>query len=175
MGEETALSMAREVNAHWRMRLSVPGLWMVWVFLATLACVTTIPPRDTGDPVAVTGPSGPSPAPTPVASPGASPSPGSSPSPAASPQGLAYTPDMQPLFQSDCVSCHSGRRADGNYAMDSYFNVMRDVRPGDASSPLVTTTQSRGSMYRYWSGSNRAQKADMVQRWVVTDHAAQTR
>jgi hypothetical protein len=59
--------------------------------------------------------------------------------------------------------------------MDSYGNVMRDVRPGDASSPLVTTTGSRGSMYRYWSGSNRAQKADMVQRWVVTYRAAQTR
>jgi hypothetical protein len=82
---------------------------------------------------------------------------------------------MQPLFQSDCVSCHSGRRAYGNYAMDSYASVMRGVRPGDASSPLVRTTQSRGSMYRYWSGSSRAAKADMVLRWVVTYQAAQTR
>jgi Protein of unknown function (DUF3570) len=59
--------------------------------------------------------------------------------------------------------------------MDSYANVMRGVRPGDASSPLVRTTQSRGSMYRYWSGSSRAAKADMVLRWVVTSWAAQTR
>ena len=82
---------------------------------------------------------------------------------------------MQPLFQSDCVYCHSSRRADGNYAMDSYAAVMKDVRPGDASSTLVTTTQSRGSMYRYWSGSNRDQKAAMVLHWVVDDRAAQTR
>ena len=51
---------------------------------------------------------------------------------------------------------------------------MREVRAGDARSRLVTSTQSRGSMYRYWSG-NAATKAELVRRWVVENAAAQDR
>ena len=87
---------------------------------------------------------------------------------------MAYIPDIKPIFDSDCVYCHSPSRALGNYSMTTYAEVMRDVQPGSASSRLVVLTQPRGSMYRYFSGDAQT-KAAMVQKWVVTDRAAETR
>lgn len=81
---------------------------------------------------------------------------------------------MQPLFEADCVRCHSGSRPDGNYAMTTYAQVMRAVTAGSARSRLVVTSQRNGSMYRYWSG-NAAAKADLVRTWVVSSAAAETR
>jgi hypothetical protein len=51
---------------------------------------------------------------------------------------------------------------------------MAAVQPGNARSALVVTTQSNGSMYRYFSG-NRATKAGLVRQWVVNFNAQQTR
>jgi hypothetical protein len=117
--------------------------------------VKALPPTDTGDSL------------NPVA-------PDSSTTPSTSTQTLAYDPDLKPVFAADCVACHGGFRADAGYVMTSYAQVMRAVRPGDASSPLVIVTQRNGSMYRYFSG-NRATKSQMVFDWVVTNHAAETR
>ena len=87
---------------------------------------------------------------------------------------MAYTPDLQPIFNSDCTSCHSGSRPAGNYSMTSYNGVMRAVRVGSASSALVIVTRSSGSMYRFFSG-DRAAKSAMVNQWVITDGAAASR
>jgi hypothetical protein len=87
---------------------------------------------------------------------------------------LAYTPDLKPIFDSDCTYCHSGSRPSAGYSMSTYAAVMQDVVAGNASSRLVTTTQPSGSMYRYWSG-DRAGKAAMTRSWVVDYKAAQTR
>lgn len=87
---------------------------------------------------------------------------------------LAYVQDMAPIFASDCTPCHSGSRPSANYSMTTYANVMRDVVPGSASSPLVVTTQPSGSMYRYFS-VDRAGRSAMVRQWVVDNQAAQTR
>lgn len=87
---------------------------------------------------------------------------------------VAYTPDLAPIFAADCLRCHSGTRPDGNYSMATYDLVMRKVVVGNARSALVTSTQSRGSMYRYWSG-NASAKAELVRSWVVDNAAAQTR
>jgi len=87
---------------------------------------------------------------------------------------LAYTPDMAPIFASDCTPCHSGSRPLGNYSMTTYAAVMRDVTPGNANSRLVIWTQPSGTMYRYFS-VDRAGRAAMVKRWVVDNNAAQTR
>ena len=90
---------------------------------------------------------------------------------------VAYVQDLQPIFQSDCVPCHSGSRPDGNYSMSNYAQVMRAVAAGNARSALVVVTQRNASMYRYWSGnaSTRATKAELVRKWVVENGAAQTR
>jgi hypothetical protein len=132
------------------------------VFCASLSavalsgCVKVQPPTDTagsGTSDSLTSPT--SPTPTPSAA-------------------LAYVQDMQPIFASDCVVCHSGSRPSAGYSMSTYAAVMRDVTPGNPNSRLVIWTQSNGSMYRYFSG-NRSSKADMVKRWVVDSNAAQTR
>jgi hypothetical protein len=137
-----------------------------------LACVKALPATDTGG-ITSTGPSATASAPTPTVTPGTG---GPTPTPTASPSGtsLAYTPDLQPVFASDCLVCHSDRNPLGRYSMSTYSAVMRAVSPGSASSTLVRVTQSNGSMYRYWSG-NRTTKAALTRDWVVTSRAAQTR
>jgi hypothetical protein len=126
------------------------------------------PATDTGG---ITSAAGPSTLPTPTttatpATPGCS---GSSATTA-----LAYTPDLQPVCASDCLSCHNDRSAARGYSMSTYAGVMRAVTPGSASSLLVQVTKSNGSMYRYWTG-DRATKAAMTLNWVVANKAAQSR
>ena len=133
-----------------------------------IGCVKVNPATDTGG---ITSAAGPSTVPTPTTT--ATPAtPGSSGSTATT--ALAYTPDLQPVFASDCLSCHNDRSAARGYSMSSYAAVMRAVTPGSASSLLVQKTQSNGSMYRYWTG-NRATKAAMTLNWVVANKAAQSR
>jgi len=93
---------------------------------------------------------------------------------AASAQQLAYLPDLQPIFNADCTPCHTGGRPAGNYSMTSYNSIMAAVRAGSASSPLVIVTRPSGSMYRFFTG-DRATKSAMVNQWVVSNGAAQTR
>lgn len=145
-----------------------------------LGCIKAQPATDTGGlgttTRAVT--SGPSTVTTPTPTATATPAPGgATPTPTATPgtsTGLAYTPDLSPIFASDCLVCHSDRNPLGRYSMSSYSAVMRAVTAGSASSTLVRVTQSNGSMYRYWTG-DRATKAAMTRDWVVTYRAAQTR
>ncbi len=126
------------------------------------ACVQAKPPTDTGDSLTPTSPTTGGTSPT---------------TPASSTGPFAYDPDVRAVFASDCVLCHGGIRVDGNYRMTTYAEVMRGVVAGNAQSPLVTTTRSRGSMYRYFSGptATRQQKSDMVYSWVVNYKAQQTR
>lgn len=93
---------------------------------------------------------------------------------AATAQKIAYSPDLQPVFNSDCTSCHGGSRPAGSYSMSTYSGVMRAVTVGSASSALLIVTRSNGSMYRFFSG-DRAAKAAMVNQWVVTDGATASR
>ncbi len=131
------------------------------VSAAVGACVQTNPPTDTGNPTA------------PSSSSNAQPTPPPAPTPTSN-QALAYNPDMKPIFDSDCVVCHSGSRPSAGYSMVTYADVMRAVIPGNANSPLVVWTQPGGSMYRFWTG-NPSQKATMVRQWVVNNNAAQSR
>jgi hypothetical protein len=134
--------------------------------LCASGCVKAQPPTDTGDPV-VSSPTSPT-TPTPTSPSG--PTTGES-------TALAYNQDLKPLFASDCLVCHGPTRADGNYRMTTYAQVMQDVRAGSAASRLVTITQPSGSMYRYFSGSTatRQAKASEIRTWVVTYNAQETR
>jgi len=137
-----------------------------------IGCVKANPPTDSGDPV-VSSPTSPS---SPTSSNPTNPTTPTTPT-TSDPTPLAYNPDMKPLFQADCVSCHGSGRADGNYRMTTYGQVMAAVRAGSASSLLVAVTQPGGSMYRYWSGSNstRSSKAAQVRSWIVTYNAQENR
>jgi hypothetical protein len=89
-------------------------------------------------------------------------------------QPLAYVQDIKPIFDRDCLSCHSSREARGNYSVSTYADVMNDQRAGDASSSVVVDCAPGGSMYRYFSG-DATTKANVVFRWMVYYNAAQTR
>jgi hypothetical protein len=79
---------------------------------------------------------------------------------------VAYNPDIKPILDSSCRSCHA--------QLGSYAGTLLVVRPGDPSSPLVVKTQPGGSMNSKLPG-NRAANAELIRRWVVENGAAQSR
>lgn len=137
----------------------------VAVMLAAVgsACITRDPNVDTGNEVT---------SPTTTATP---PPTTTTPTPTPTPTvTVAYNQDIAPILRADCQRCHTGSRPDAGYSVDTYELTLREVRAGDARSRLVTSTQNRGSMYRYWSG-NAANKAELVRKWVVENAAAKDR
>ena len=132
---------------------------------SSVACVKAVPPTDTGDPL-ISTPTSPTRPTTPT-----------TPTIPTTPTALAYNQDLKAVFQSDCVTCHGPSRADGNYRMTTYAQVMTALRAGNASSTLVAVTAQNGNMYRYWSGSTatRQAKAAQVRSWVVTFNAQENR
>lgn len=126
--------------------------------------------REDGEERSPTAPSGvgtPAPAPAPTPTPTTP-----TPAPGAGTTGLTYAKDIQPILATDCVVCHSPSRASAGVDLSSYTAVMRVVTPGSARSILVQVTQPSGLMYNQLSG-NRAQKAQTIYDWVVSNNAAQ--
>jgi hypothetical protein len=97
----------------------------------------------------------------------AAPAPAPSPAPATpTTSAVAYTPDLQPFFNSDCVPCHGAKSPAARYSMTTYAGVMTAVKARNASSALVIVTQPGGLMYSFLSG-DRAGKSAMIRTWVL--------
>ena len=130
--------------------------WRAWLLLPlstsalVCACVQGQPAADTGDPGFPFGPS------------------------AIGVQPLAYVQDIKPIFDRDCLNCHGGREAAGNYSVRSYADTIAGQRPGDASSSVVVDCAPGGSMYRYFTG-DAVTKATLVFRWMVVYDGMQSR
>ncbi len=137
------------------MRFAI-GTWRAWLLLLlstsglVCACVQGQPAADTGDPGFPFGPS------------------------AIGVQPLAYVQDIKPIFDRDCLNCHGGREAAGNYSVRSYADTIAGQRPGDASSSVVVDCAPGGSMYRYFTG-DAVTKATLVFRWMVVYDGMQSR
>lgn len=114
------------------------------------ACVQGQPATDTGDPGFPFGPS------------------------AVGVQPIAYVQDIKPIFDCDCLNCHSERRTAGNYSVLSYADTIAGQRPGDASSSVVVDCSPGGSMYRYFTG-DAVTEATLVFRWMVVYNGMQSR
>jgi hypothetical protein len=89
-------------------------------------------------------------------------------------QTIAYVQDIKPIFDRDCLECHSSRNPRGNYSVSTYAETVAGQRPGDARSSVVVDCSPGGSMYRYFRG-DAVTEATMVFRWMVVYNAAQTR
>jgi hypothetical protein len=115
---------------------------------AISACVTAQRASDAGDPGFPFGPS------------------------AVGPGLLSYTQNIKPIFDTDCLSCHSAGNAQGGYSVSSYASTVAGQRPGDAASSLVVDCAPGGSMYGYFSG-DAVTKATEVFRWMVYFNAVE--
>jgi hypothetical protein len=135
----------RRTAGSWR-----AGLLLLSTSAFVGACVQGQPATDTGDPGFPFGPS------------------------AIGVQPIAYVQDIKPVFDRDCLSCHGGREAAGNYSVRSYADTIEGQRPGDASSKLVVDCSPGGSMYRYFTG-DVVTKANLVFRWMVVYDGMQSR
>jgi hypothetical protein len=130
--------------------------WRAWLLLLlstsalVCACVQGQPAADTGDPGFPFGPS------------------------AIGVRPIAYVQDIKPIFDRDCLNCHGGREAAGNYSVRSYADTIAGQRPGDASSAVVVDCAPGGSMYRYFTG-DAVTKATLVFRWMVVYDGMQSR
>ena len=118
--------------------------------LLTVGCVQGRPASDTSDPGFPFGPT------------------------AVGSQTISYNQDIKPVFDRDCLECHSSRNARGNYSVTTYSDAIAGQRTGDASSSVVVDCAPGGSMYRYFRG-NAVSEATMVFRWMVVYNAAETR
>jgi hypothetical protein len=87
---------------------------------------------------------------------------------------IAYAQDIKPIFDRDCLECHSSRNARGGYSVSTYAATIAGQRPGDARSSVVVDCAPGGSMYRYFRG-DALTEATMVFRWMVVDNGAETR
>src|SRR5438105_15717290 len=112
----------------------------------SFSCVQARPAADTADPGFPFGPS------------------------AVGVQPLAYVPDIKPILDRDCLSCHSTRDARGNYSVSTYADVVSGQTPGDARSSLVVDCSPGGSMYRYFGG-NQTTAATEIFRWMIVYNA----
>jgi hypothetical protein len=90
------------------------------------------------------------------------------------PTPIAYIQDIKPIFDQDCLSCHSSFDARGNYSVSTYKETIAGQRPGDAKSSAVVDCSPGGSMYQYFSG-DAVTKATLVFRWMVVYNGQETR
>jgi hypothetical protein len=85
---------------------------------------------------------------------------------------LTFAQDVQPILNSDCVSCHGSSRQEAGFDFRTYTGVMRAVTPVSNAAILVRATQPGGIMYQEFRGSAAA-KAETIRRWVVDFKAVQ--
>jgi hypothetical protein len=78
---------------------------------------------------------------------------------------------VQPIFASDCVSCHGPSQKQAGVDLSSFSGVSKVLSAGNKQSTVVLVTQPGGLMYSMLSG-NRDQKAGMIYDWVVNSGAA---
>lgn len=79
---------------------------------------------------------------------------------------VAYTQDIKPILDSDCVRCHPD--------MATYNGVLRWVALGSPVSPIVDATQPGGPMHRNLTG-DRVAKAELIRSWVFDFDAQENR
>ncbi len=83
---------------------------------------------------------------------------------------VVYLNGIKEIFDSNCISCHSGGNPPRGYDMTTYDSVITRATAGDSSSFLVVKSIEGGSMHIYYKGSD--EEIDDVVRWVVVDSLA---
>ena len=82
---------------------------------------------------------------------------------------VVYLNDIKDIFDSNCVSCHSGNNPPRGYDMTIYDSVITRAVAGDSSSVLVVESIEGGSMHSWYDSEH---EIDDVVRWVVVDSLA---
>ena len=59
---------------------------------------------------------------------------------------VCFESDVLPIFQSNCSMCHGQDKAEGDIRLDSYDNIMKDIKAGNAKGSKIYKAISSGSM-----------------------------
>jgi mono/diheme cytochrome c family protein len=94
----------------------------------------------------------------------------------APPERVTYEADIKPIFDSRCVSCHSGANPAAQYDMTTLEEIMGnglDGTPnaiaGDPDCLLLVKSRPGASMNSFYSSPD---EVALVERWVVEDSLA---
>lgn len=88
---------------------------------------------------------------------------------------VSYANQIQPIFDQDCIRCHSGRRIEGGLDLSSYELLRRGgvsgdpVVPGQPDSSLLIqsvdgTKLNHAAYFRYYEGDSGLV---LLRRWVA--------
>ncbi|MHB9095746.1 MAG: hypothetical protein ACYC21_13855 [Eubacteriales bacterium] len=75
---------------------------------------------------------------------------------------LTYTSNIQPMLSKKCVSCHNPKGKVASIPLDSYANVIKQVKPGNPTDSRLVQAVDGGSM----SGRLTNDEIKPLKEWV---------
>ncbi len=88
----------------------------------------------------------------------------------------SYIPDMKPIFDGKCISCHQSPTPMGDYLLTTHAGIrgngsdgVPNAIPGDSASLLVQVLLPSTGTMRSYLGVDSVALADSLIRWVVQD------
>jgi mono/diheme cytochrome c family protein len=87
---------------------------------------------------------------------------------------IDYSSEIQPIFNSSCISCHSGSDAEEDLSLTSYDNIMNGGDSGDVVIPYDHTNSllwqyiNSGFMPPYGSGNDilTTGQINLIAQWI---------
>ncbi len=92
------------------------------------------------------------------------------------PTVVTYNDVMKSRFDANCIGCHSGLSAPGNYKLDTYAGIFGNgsdgtpnAIPGDSTCLLVTKVKNMNHAAWNTSDPDANTKIRLLIRWIVED------
>lgn len=83
------------------------------------------------------------------------------------PEVVSYANDIQPIWNSECVSCHAGNIQPDLTSANSYNDVMSNwVKSGDAAASTLYKTLIGEAVLMPPSGKLSQTKINLVAKWI---------
>src|ERR1017187_2380291 len=61
-------------------------------------------------------------------------------------ENLTYATDIKPIFDANCVKCHSGDKPKAHLKLDTLEAIQKGIKFGPVTRPVVKTGDGAGSL-----------------------------